>query len=69
MLNRFLIGLYAFSLVGATNGLAFARPPACQGGYSPRFVISGEVQNSTTYDEESLRGSFVGFAPKSRNQN
>jgi len=54
MLNRFLIGLCAFSLVAGISGLAFARPPACQGGYSPRFVISGEVQNSTTYDEESL---------------
>ena len=54
MLNRFLIGLYAFTLVGAINGLAFARPPACQGGYSSRFAISGEVQNPTTYDEESL---------------
>ena len=54
MLYRFLIALFAFSLVGGINGRAFAGPPACQGGYSPQFVISGEVQNSTTYDEESL---------------
>lgn len=54
MLNRFLIALWALSLAGGINGVAFAGPPACQGGYSPRFVISGEVQDSTTYDEESL---------------
>ena len=54
MFYRVLVSLYAFSLVGGINGVAFARPPACQGGYSPRFVISVEVQNSTTYDEESL---------------
>jgi hypothetical protein len=54
MLYRFLIALFAFSLVGGINGRALASPPACQGGYSPQFVISGEVQNSTNYDEESL---------------
>jgi DMSO/TMAO reductase YedYZ molybdopterin-dependent catalytic subunit len=54
MFNRFLIALFVFSLTGGLNGSAFAASNACQGGYSPRFVITGEVQNPTTYDEDSL---------------
>jgi DMSO/TMAO reductase YedYZ molybdopterin-dependent catalytic subunit len=54
MLYRFLVALVAFSLAGGLNGGALAGSTACQGGYSPRFKISGEVQNPVTYDEESL---------------
>ena len=55
MLYRFLIaGLFAFSLAEGLNGGAFAGSTACQGGYSPQFEITGEVQDSMTYDKESL---------------
>jgi hypothetical protein len=52
---RFLIAaLFVFSLAEGLNGGALPVSTACQGGYSSRFVISGEVQDSKTYDEESL---------------
>jgi DMSO/TMAO reductase YedYZ molybdopterin-dependent catalytic subunit len=55
MFYRFLVALFALSLVGGgLNGGALPVSTACQGGYSPRFEITGEVQNPTTYDEESL---------------
>jgi hypothetical protein len=53
MLCRFILTLLICSLL-ELNGEAFAASVACQGGYSPRFVIAGEVQNPTTYDEDSL---------------
>jgi DMSO/TMAO reductase YedYZ molybdopterin-dependent catalytic subunit len=55
MLYRFLIAvLFVFSLAGGLNGGALPVSTACQGGYSPRFEITGDVQNPTTYDEDSL---------------
>jgi hypothetical protein len=55
MLYRFLIAaLFAFNLAEGLNGGAFAGSTACRGGYSPRFEITGEVQDSMTFDEESL---------------
>jgi DMSO/TMAO reductase YedYZ molybdopterin-dependent catalytic subunit len=52
---RFLVVLFAFSLAGVgLSGGALPVSTACQGGYSPRFEIAGEVQNPTTYDEDSL---------------
>lgn len=53
MSHRFLITLSVCSLVGL-SGWAFAGTNACPGGYSPRFVITGEVQNPTTYNEATL---------------
>ena len=44
MLNRWLMSLDAFGLVVAINNLALARPPACQGGYSPQLVRSGQLR-------------------------
>jgi DMSO/TMAO reductase YedYZ molybdopterin-dependent catalytic subunit len=55
MLYRLLIAVFAFSFAGGLNGGAFAGSNDCRGGYSPRFEISGEVQDRMTYDEESLR--------------
>jgi hypothetical protein len=55
MLYRFLAALFALSLAGGgLNGGALPVSTACQGGYSSQFVISGEVQDSMTYDEENL---------------
>ena len=53
MLYRFIWTLLICSLL-ELNGEAFAASVACQGGYSSRFVITGEVQNPMTYDEDSL---------------
>jgi DMSO/TMAO reductase YedYZ molybdopterin-dependent catalytic subunit len=53
---RLLItALFVFSLAGGLNGGALpVSSTACPGGYSPRFEITGDVQNPTTYDEDSL---------------
>jgi DMSO/TMAO reductase YedYZ molybdopterin-dependent catalytic subunit len=54
MRYRLLLALFAFSLEGGINGGTPPVSTACQGGYSPQFKITGEVQNPTTYDEDSL---------------
>jgi hypothetical protein len=54
MLHRLLVALFVCSLTGALSGWAFAGSNACPGGYSPRFVISGDVRKSATYDEHRL---------------
>jgi DMSO/TMAO reductase YedYZ molybdopterin-dependent catalytic subunit len=54
MPHRFSMILLICSLTVGLNELAFAGSKTCGGGYSPQFVITGQVQNPTTYDEESL---------------
>jgi len=54
MPHRFLMALLVCSLTAGLNGWAFAASNACPGGYSSRFLITGDVQNPTTYDEDSL---------------
>ena len=52
--------VFVFTLAFVPNGLGLAveaaqsRNTACQGGYSPRFTLSGEVNHPATYDKASL---------------
>src|SRR5215471_5852559 len=47
----------ALAFVLSDLGLVVAAPSgnkACQGGYSSRFILTGEVNNPATYDKVSL---------------
>jgi hypothetical protein len=53
MLKRFST-ILACALTLSLNGWAFAGSNGCAGGYSSQFTITGHVQNSATYDQNSL---------------
>jgi DMSO/TMAO reductase YedYZ molybdopterin-dependent catalytic subunit len=54
MPHRVLFSLLVCTLVWGLSGLALGASKSCEGGYSTQFVISGEVQNPTTYDKATL---------------